>query len=158
MGVFNSLMKRSHNNIPQISIREFRIEDYDEVLALWDNTGLEYRPQGRDSRQQIADQISQDRVIFLVAETNGQLVGSVLGTHDGRKGWINRLAVDTQHRHHNIARRLVSEVESRLAQLGIEVIACLIEDWNADSMRVFKKLGYERYDVTYYSKRRSQDA
>jgi hypothetical protein len=53
---------------------------------------------------------------------------------------------------------LVTGVEKRLSRLGIGLIACLIEDWNCESMRVFEKLGYTRHpDVVYLTKRKSQD-
>ena len=151
-------MRPNQTETPAIIIREFRIEDYDAVTALWDKAGLSYRPTGRDSRERIANQIELDSTIFLVAKVNGALVASILGTHDGRKGWINRLAVAPELRHRNIARRLVTEVEDRFSRAGIEVTACLIEEANAESMRLFQKLGYERYEVAYFSKRRSPDA
>jgi ribosomal protein S18 acetylase RimI-like enzyme len=140
-------------------IREFCIEDYDAVIALWDNAQLPYRPEGRDSRHKIGLEIERGNTIFLVAEVNGGVVGSVLGTHDGRKGWINRLAVDAEFRRRDIGRKLVTEVENRFSELGIEVMACLIEKRNVNSKRVFEKLGYEKYSgVTYYSKRKSAEA
>ena len=152
-------MKSDQTNSSEIMIREFRIEDYDVVITLWDDVGLPYRPEGRDSRQRIENEIRQETSIFLIAEMNTKLVGTVLGTHDGRKGWINRLAVDHEFRRHNIARRLVTEVEDRLSRLGIDIIACLIEGWNVESMQVFQRLGYEKYpEIVYFSKRRSPEA
>ena len=97
------------------------MEDYDRVIAFWDDAQLLYWPKGRDSRSRIERELEQENAIFLVAEIDSKLVGSVLGTHDGRKGWINRLAVDSQFRRQGIARRLVVEVEGRLSQFGIEV-------------------------------------
>ncbi|UCH43543.1 MAG: GNAT family N-acetyltransferase [Dehalococcoidales bacterium] len=140
-----------------ILLREFHPEDYDAVTALWDRAGLSYRPQGRDSRERIESQIKRDNTIFLVAEMNGTIIASILGTHDGRKGWINRLVVAPELRHRNIARKLVTEVEDRLSRARIEVTACLIEETNIESMRFFQKLDYERYEVAYFSKRRSPD-
>ncbi len=91
-----------------------------------------------------------------MAEINSRIVGAVLGTHDGRKGWINRLAVSPAHRRQGIAAALVAAVEAQLAKLGIEIVACLIEDWNKDSMIVFERLGYKRHpDVLYFSKRKN---
>ena len=152
-------MKSRPKNPSNMVIREFRMEDYDAVIALWDESRLPYKPKGRDRRDKIEDELKQGNSIFLVAEIEGRLVGSVLGTHDGRKGWIKRLAVDSEFRRRNIARRLVTEVEGRLAELGIEVIACLIEEWNNESMEVFQRLGYEKYSgIAYFSKRRSPEA
>jgi N-acetylglutamate synthase len=82
----------------------------------------------------------------------------VLGTHDGRKGWINRLAVAKDFRSQDIARKLVTAVETRLNALGIDVIACIIENGNIISMRFFEKLGYTKGSVAYFSKRPSLDS
>jgi len=89
----------------------------------------------------------------------GKLVGSVIGTHDGRKGWINRLAVHPSYRHRGLAKRLVAEVEGRLSQLGLEVIACLILRENTASLQLFQSLGYERaWNAVYLSKRKNPEA
>ncbi len=145
-------------NSPGITIRDLRIEDYKDLIALWEKAGLPSRPRGRDSREEIRRQLAQPMVLYLAAEVDGQLVGAVLGTHDGRKGWINRLAVAPTHRRLGIGRRLVAEVEQRLEEQGIQIIACLIEDWNEASLEVFERLGYERHrDIYYLSKRRHLD-
>jgi GNAT superfamily N-acetyltransferase len=96
--------------------------------------------------------------VYLVAEVDGKLVGTVLGSHDGRKGWINRLAVSPAHRRRGIGGRLVAEVESRFAALGIEIFACLIEGWNEDSLATFQRLGYKPFpDIKYLTKRVQPD-
>ena len=141
-----------------LTIREMRSGDYDALVALWKEAGLPFRPDGRDHRERIAQEISGQCSIFLVAELNRRIVGAVLGTQDGRKGWINRLAVSPTHRRQGIAAALVAAVEARLARLGIEIVACLIEDWNTDSMTVFEHLDYKRHpDVLYFSKRKNAD-
>ncbi len=151
-------MKSSHKNSSDIVIREFCIGDYDALIILWNDAQLEYKPKGRDRRDKIESELERGNAIFLVAEINGKLAGSILGTHDGRKGWINRLAVAPEFRKQGIARRLVSEVEDRLSELGIEIMACLIEDWNTKSMQVFEKLGYKKHsDIIYFTKRKHLD-
>lgn len=138
-----------------IFIRQFSQKDYDKIIELWRNANLPFRPEGRDSSAKINEQIKNVTTIILVAEFNGKIVGTVLGTHDGRKGWINRLAVDTEFRRRNVAKRLVAELESRFEKIGLEVVACLIEGKNTASMEIFRKLGYEESDVKYLSKRKS---
>jgi ribosomal protein S18 acetylase RimI-like enzyme len=140
-----------------IGIRPFRIEDYDRVMELWAAGALPLKPQGRDSRASIARQIGLPNVRFLVAETGagGRVVGSVLATHDGRKGWINRLAVDTALRRSGIGARLVRAAEDWLGSEGMDILACLIEDDNAVSMAVFLKLGYKKHpEIIYFAKRK----
>ena len=139
------------------SIREFRAEDYDRVMELWTAGGLPLKPEGRDSRAGLLGQIGLPNVRFLVAEAGegGRVVGTVLATHDGRKGWINRLAVDAPLRRRGLGARLVAEAERWLEAQGMDILACLIEDDNARSMAVFERLGYRKHpEIVYFAKRK----
>jgi len=137
-------------------IRQLVIEDYDELVVLWREAGLSYRPNGRDCRDKIANEIAGKTSIFLVAESRERIIGSVLGTHDGRKGWINRLAVLPSYQQQGVATALVAAVEKELSDLGIEIVACLIEEWKKNSAVLFSKLGYRCHsDIHYYSKRKN---
>ena len=140
-----------------MTIREFRASDYDRVMELWAEGGLPLKPEGRDSRENIVRQISLANVRFLVAEEGkgGRVVGTVLATHDGRKGWINRVAVDATLRKRGLGAQLVGEAERWLESQGLDILACLIEDDNAVSMAVFEKLGYKKHsEIIYFAKRK----
>jgi len=138
-----------------VGIREYRTGDYESVLALWAEAGLPFKSEGRDRRKIVDSQVRQPNVIFLVAESEGRLVGTVLATHDGRKGWINRLAVDPAYRRLGIGSRLVREAETRLEALDMDVLACLIEEGNDASRQTFETLGYERHpEIHYFVKKR----
>jgi ribosomal protein S18 acetylase RimI-like enzyme len=142
-----------------VGIREYRTEDYKSVLALWAGAGLPFKPEGRDRRKVVDSQVRQPNVVFLVAECGGRIIGTVLATHDGRKGWINRLAVDPGFRRRGIGSRLVRKAETRLEALGMDVLACLIEEGNDASARTFETLGYERHpEIHYFVKKRYPDA
>lgn len=87
------------------------------------------------------------------------IVGVILGTHDGRKGWVNRLAVLPEYRRRGVARALVRELERRFRRMGIGVFCALVEDWNRVSLKAFRAMGYELHrDIFYFSKRRSRGA
>ena len=139
-------------------IRDMRADDYDTVRRLWEETGLPFRPQGRDERKRVAKELERDTAMFLLAEVEGEVVGVVFGTHDGRKGWINRLAVARAYRRRGIGRTLVNVVEARLAARGIEIAAALIEAPNEASFSFFEAIGYvSDPNIKYVSKRRSTD-
>jgi ribosomal protein S18 acetylase RimI-like enzyme len=136
------------------SIRQFRMADYDSLIKLWANAGLPHKPKGRDTREHISREIKHPNAVFLVAEKEGCLIGSAFGTHDGRKGWINRVAVLPAHRRQGIAADLVKEIEKHITGMGIGIIACLVEEWNRDSLRFFQKMGYVCHkDIFYLTKR-----
>ena len=64
---------------------------------------------------------------LLVAEQDRDIVGSAIGGFDGWRGNIYRLAVHPNHRRKGIARRLVTELETRLVELGAKRITALVE-------------------------------
>jgi len=141
-----------------VSIREFCMGDYEDMISLWEDAGLPYKPLGRDSRENIERQMKLECSIYLVAEADGRVVGSILATHDGRKGWINRIAVLPEYRGMGIAANMVEEAERRISDYRIDITACLVEDWNELSMEVFESMGYTKHpDIMYFTKRKNPD-
>ena len=141
-----------------LRIRRLGLDDYEELLALWRRAGLHsLRPQGRDSRVSLARQLASGVQTILGLEVDGQLVGAVVATHDSRKGWINRLAVDHDHRRRGYAARLIAAAEETLREQGIHVIAALVESDNPTSLALFRKVGYVEIDsgIHYLTKRDS---
>jgi ribosomal protein S18 acetylase RimI-like enzyme len=142
----------------RVTVREFRMAEYDQVMAIWMEGRLPLKPSGRDSRENISRQIREPNVLFLVAEEGSRIIGTVLATHDGRKGWINRLAVQAAWRLKGIGARLVREAEGWLESQGMDILACLIENDNTVSMAAFEKLGYKRHpEILYFAKRKFPD-
>lgn len=140
----------------EIIIRKFRLDDYERVMELWRQCQLPLKPEGRDSREEIRRQLELPQVIFLVAEVEGRVIGTVLATHDGRKGWINRLAVDPAFRGRGLARRLVRMAEQELEAAGLQMFAALIEEDNLPSIKLFEKLGYTFHpDIKYFTRKKS---
>jgi ribosomal protein S18 acetylase RimI-like enzyme len=149
-------MKSKEKDNIGVVIRKMTIVDYDSLIALWKEGNIPCRPQGRDSKKNIRLQLQQPTSFYFVAEDKGKIVGAILGTHDGRKGWINRLIITSSYRQKGIAKRLIEEVELCLETIGINIVACLIEDWNVASMQVFKQFGYTKHtDILYFSKRKN---
>jgi ribosomal protein S18 acetylase RimI-like enzyme len=132
-------------------------DDYDAVRDLWSQTGLKIRPVGRDSREQFAAQLSSGLQTVIGARAGERLVGVVLTTHDGRKGWINRLAVHPDCRRQGLGRRLVQEAERVLHDQGLTVIAALIEDGNTASLTLFQRAGYADFTEIHYVTKREND-
>ena len=149
----------SATNHADAALCDLGVADYAEILALWAEAGLPIRPAGRDAPEVFARQAAggQQRVIGVRAE--GALVAVAVLTHDGRKGWINRLAVAPAYRRRGLARRLVTEAERWFTQdLGLEIWAALIEGENHDSQALFAALGFKRGDVVYVSRRTRPEA
>lgn len=136
-------------------IRQYKTGDYKLLTDIWTKAGLPFKPAGRDSEASIEKEVKLNCNVFLFANIGDKVVGSVLVTHDGRKGWINRLAVLPEYRGKGIARILVKEGEGWLDRQGIGIYACQIEGYNNDSVDAFKKMGYIPFEgITYMTKRK----
>jgi len=125
----------------KLRIREFHLEDYERVVELWREAGLILRP--GDDREGIKLKLQRDPELFLVAEEDGEILGVVLGTWDGRRGWINHLAVRLGHRRSRIGRSLVKQLERRLIGKGALKVNAQIYRSNESSLAFFKALDYE---------------
>ncbi|HLE65287.1 MAG TPA: GNAT family N-acetyltransferase [Candidatus Bathyarchaeia archaeon] len=137
--------------------RVLGLKDYDALLSLWNKAGFSHRPEGRDSKSSIIAQMRRDKGLFLGAFRENRLVGSVIASYDGRKGWINRLAVDPEERRKGIAKVLIETAESVLRDRGSLIIAALVEADNSPSIALFQKCGYKVHrDILYLTKRESE--
>ncbi len=141
--------------------------EHEEIMALWQRAGLGARPEGRDApaafARQMASVASTQRVIGLrllpqpaVGLEGGKapLLAFAVLTLDGRKGWINRLAVDPGWRRHGLAQALIEEAERWFRDdLGLEIFSALIHTHNQPSRALFAHMGYQQVDVVYVTKR-----
>ncbi|MDI6916212.1 MAG: GNAT family N-acetyltransferase [Thermoplasmatales archaeon] len=140
-----------------MKIKTLTQDDYDIIIDLWKRAGLSYRPNGRDSRNEVCRQIKESNVLFIGVFENNVLIGVVVGSDDGRKGWINRLAVEPRHRRKGVAQFLINAVENALRKRGRKIICTLIEDWNENSLKLFEKCNYVLHrDIFYLSKRENE--
>ena len=143
-----------------IKYRSLKPTDYDEIIRVWNEAGLGHKPKGRDTRERMTVEINRAPDLFIGAFIKDKLIGTVIGSFDGRRGCVNRLAIVPQYRRQRIAEKLVAICEERLKKMGALVIYCLIEKENEPSLTLFsKRLGYHVHDgIVYLSKRDNWDA
>jgi N-acetylglutamate synthase len=142
-----------------MKIRTLTIKDYHELIKLWERAKLPIKPRGRDRKTHIAREMRDNPDFFIGAFDGKLMAGAVLASHDGRKGWLNRIAVDPDYRGHGIAQRLTLAGEKALRRHGIRIFGLLIHGYNKASLALAKKMGYLLHtDIMYLSKRDSEHA
>jgi ribosomal protein S18 acetylase RimI-like enzyme len=139
-------------------VRPLREDELEEMTHVWVEAGLPYRPRGRDSLEGLKSQRRRDPDLFLGAFDGARMIGAVIASDDGRKGWINRLAVLPSYQRMGVGRMIVTECEAALRKRGRGVISILIEGRNEASEALFEKSGYRDASyIRYYVKRDSEE-
>ena len=138
----------------RFDIRPISTSEIPELLRVWSEAGLPIKPKGRDTVENLTMQIVADPDLFIGAFESGRMVGVIMGSDDGRKGWVNRLAVVPYARGVGLARTLVRRCEDALRARGRQILCVLIEEYNDASKVLFSSMGYVREDdIVYYAKR-----
>jgi N-acetylglutamate synthase len=125
-----------------VSTREFRIEDYDSAVELWHRVeGVEVAE--GDSKEEIAHYILRNPGLSRVAEEGRKIVGAVLCGHDGRRGLIYHLAIESTYRRQALGKRLVEECLNALGKAGIKRALLLVAEDNASGRSFWHRCGWE---------------
>ena len=141
-----------------LQIRFLTKDDLSSLLELWQSAGLKIRPRGREHPDRLAAEMAEYPRNFLGACLEGQLVAALVASWDGRRGWINRLAVHPRVRRMGLARKLIEAAEVELKSRGALVVAALVEPDNEPSLSLFAKAGYRDIPkAVFLSKREGPD-
>ncbi|MBI9083435.1 MAG: GNAT family N-acetyltransferase [Desulfobacterales bacterium] len=135
-----------------IVVRPFAIEDHTRVLALWaqcPGIGLN----DADSRENIAAYLHRNPGMSFVAEADDTLVAAVLCGHDGRRGYLNHLAVLPPFRRRGLGRALVQHCLEALRGAGVGKCHLFVFPENETALRFWQKIGWiQRTDLCIVSR------
>jgi ribosomal protein S18 acetylase RimI-like enzyme len=137
----------------EVSIRNFIFpQDYPAVYLLWQNAGAGIHLRRSDTPEEIAKKLERDPDLFLVAEINEQIIGSVIGGFDGRRGFVYHLAVDAVHRGAGLGAALMAELEQRLKGKGCLKAYLFIAPENTAVTGFYQHIGWQPMDVIPFAK------
>ena len=130
-----------------ILIREFHYpQDYEQAARLWQGLDKGVHFSRSYVPAEIEKKLSRDPDLFLVAELDGELAGTVIGGFDGRRGMVYHLAVAASHRRRGIAEALMRELEKRLAAKGCIRSYLLVHANNEEARALYKKQSWVLLD------------
>jgi ribosomal protein S18 acetylase RimI-like enzyme len=136
-----------------MEVRELTIEDYDAVVSLWrsrEGIGLH---SDVDSRQWVAMYLQRNPGLSFVVVEGGRVIGAVLCGHDGRRGYINHLAVAKDFHGRGIGTALEKRVINKLRNIGISRCNGFVFRDNRPAIEFYQKSGWvERDDLKVVSK------
>jgi ribosomal protein S18 acetylase RimI-like enzyme len=136
--------------VAEVHIREFQYPaDYPAARILWENAGVGIQLRRSDEPEEVQKKLQRDPDLFLVAEADGGMVGTVLGGFDGRRGLVYHLATAESYRQHGIGGMLMDELEHRLKEKGCIRCYLLVTVENETAMQFYEKRGWSKMDTIF---------
>ena len=134
-----------------MTIREMKIEDYDNVFALWKTIkGFGIRSVD-DSKEGIERFLKWNPGLSVVAEEDGKIVGAILCGSDGRRGCLYHVCVHKDYRRQGIGKTMVIWCMEKLKELQINKVSLIAFTQNDIGNAFWKEIGWtKREDLNYY--------
>jgi ribosomal protein S18 acetylase RimI-like enzyme len=115
--------------------------DRDQVIELWKSI-FNYKSARNDPELSIDNKLKINDGLFLVAVKDNNIIGTIMGGHDGHRGWIYSLCVSPESRNKNIGTELLKKIEERLIENGCVKINLQIIPSNKGVKLFYEKNGY----------------
>jgi len=122
------------------SIRTAREGEADVVLAFWSAAGAV--PTVSDDRDAVERLLRHDPEALLLAEADGDVVGTVVAAWDGWRGSVYRLAVAPRFRCRGLGTALVRAAEQRLTEAGARRSQAVVVETDERAMSFWSAAGW----------------
>ena len=131
-----------------MEIREFNLgSDYPSVRKLWQQAGPGVQLSPSDEPREIERKLERDPDLFLILEEQGEILGTVIGGYDGRRGIVYHLAIRPERRGEGLGKVLMSEIEDRLRSKGCYKYYLLVRKELDQVLTFYESLGCELMDL-----------
>ena len=119
---------------------------YDAAIKLWHNSGLTrpWNDPGADLRRAIAGSTS---AVLAAVGDDGRLLATAMVGHDGHRGWVYYLAVDTAARGCGLGRQMMEACEGWVQSQRIPKIQLMVRTTNKAVVGFYEHLGYADANV-----------
>ena len=107
-----------------MTVREITISDYENLVSFWEKN---YFVSEMDSHDRLELFLNKNPDLSILAEENGIILGTALGSFDGRRGYLQKVVVDKNFRKQGLGQELVENVVDKLKNLGAVYIPIAIE-------------------------------
>ena len=132
-------------------VRTMTIEDYQGVHDLWMTIkGFAIRSID-DSLEGVERFLKRNPATSVVAEENGEIVGSILCGHDGRRGCLYHVCVREDCRMRGIGKSMVVRCMEELEKEKNSKVSLIAFTENDIGNAFWKEIGWtKREDLNYY--------
>ncbi len=139
-------------NKENILIRKVNISDFEQIFSLWEKAGLSLT----DKQTELYDfqnilKLNPSSCFVLTDKQN--IIGCVLGTFNGRRGWIYHLAIHPSYHNLGLGSLLLDTAETELKKKGAHRMNLGVSLTNLKVIPFYEKSGFTiTTDALYLTK------
>jgi ribosomal protein S18 acetylase RimI-like enzyme len=126
-------------------IRDYAPDDLQSVIELWQNCNLT-RP-WNDPEHDIARAIANPSSTILVGLIGDALVASCMVGHDGHRGWLYYVAVESNHQNRGLGKQIVAAAENWLRNHGAIKVMLMVRSANTSVIDFYTSANYAKSEV-----------
>ncbi len=123
-----------------MTFREITIKDYDRLIPFWKEN---YFVNEMDSFDRFKLFLEKNPNLSILAEDNGNIIGTALGSFDGRRGYLQKVVVNKELRRQGLGQQLVKKIIERLKALGATYIPISVEE---NLIHFYEQCGFKKTD------------
>ena len=124
-----------------MQIRAIVADDFEKLFSFWQ---INYFVSEMDSKEHFLLFLEKNPNLSILAEEDGEIIGTALGSYDGRRGYLQKVVASKEVRKKGIGKRLVEEVINRLKIAGALYVPVSIEE---ELIPFYEKCGFIKKDL-----------
>lgn len=121
-----------------MEVKAITIKDHEQLTPFWKDN---YFVNELDEYEPFKLFLEKNPNLSFLAEDNGEIVGTVLGSFDGRRGYIQKLVVKKDYRKKGLGKQLIERVIKELRSAGALYIPINAEK---ELVSFYEKCGFKK--------------
>jgi GNAT superfamily N-acetyltransferase len=145
-----------------MTLRLLQDSDIEQLIRLWNRSASFDQMTPELLEEKVFDDPNYDRELALVVESEGQLVGFIMGVIRGddveKRGYVKLIIVEPKLQRNGLGTRLLRQLEERLNRTGCTTVRLFESNPNylipgldpryTEAVAFFEKHGYQRFGET----------
>ncbi|NPA68930.1 MAG: GNAT family N-acetyltransferase [Chlorobi bacterium] len=123
----------------KISFRNYKPEDFDEVMNLWKLTGMGGEERG-DDNEVIMRTINAGGNLTLMIKEN-KIIGTFWLTHDNRRTFLHHFGIHPDFQGQGLATKLMGKCMQEIEKIGFQV-KLEVHKENIPALKIYRKYGF----------------
>lgn len=128
-----------------VTIRAIRSEDYEALIRFWESID-EIELDDSEGKQDFEFFLRRNKGMSFLALDKEEVIGACLASHNGRRGFLDHLAVAPSHRRKGLGKMLVEKCLKVLQAEGIKRNYVFLFKENAEGRAFWEHIGWSQCD------------